>query len=176
MLDSVMSQHSRPEPSLECAVGHQITGGDPGFLFQLASLVVMKHEKALEMKCKSCQSILTSNSVFLLANFRLATKPLEIKAGLVDLYDGCQRGTCSRVNAVEGTGKVCGLSWPQEGGLSGMGVELGKTARDTGSSAAELKAGTIFQEPLTEIATLHWNRKSSTCLHAGSWSCSMVLV
>lgn len=180
MLDSVMSQHSRPELSLECAVEGQITGADPGFFFQLASLVVMKHAEALEMKCRSCQSILTSNSVFLLANFRLASKPLEIKAGLVHPYDGCQRGTCSRVNAVEGTGKVCELSWPQEGEFSGMGVEQGKTAvcaaRNTGSSAAKLKAGTIFQEPLTESAILHWNRKSSTCLHEGLWSYSMVLV
>lgn len=83
-----MSQHSRPELSLECAAGGQITGPDPGCLFQLASLVGMKHEKALEMKCRSCQSILTSNSVFLLANFRLAGKPLEIKAGLAHPYDG----------------------------------------------------------------------------------------
>lgn len=66
------------------------------------------------------------------------------------------------------------------GGSSRMGVELGKTrvwaARDTGSSAVKLKAGTIFQELLTEIAILHWNGKSSTCLHEGLWSYSMVLV
>lgn len=44
--DSVMSQHSRSElSSLECAIGGQITGADPGCLFQLASMVVMKHEK-----------------------------------------------------------------------------------------------------------------------------------
>lgn len=54
-----------------------------------------------------------------------------------------------------------------------MGVELGK--RDTGSSAVKLEAGTKFQEPLTEIAILHWNGKSSTCLHEGLWSYSMVL-
>lgn len=85
--DSVLSQHSKPELSLECATGGQITGADPGCLFQLASLVVVKHEEVLEMKRRSCQSILTSNSVFLLANFRLAGKPLEIEAGLVHPYD-----------------------------------------------------------------------------------------
>lgn len=61
-----------------------------------------------------------------------------------------------------------------------MGVELGKTrvwaTRDSGSSAGKLKAGTIFQEPLTEIAILHWNGKSSTWLHEGLWLYSMVLV
>lgn len=61
-----------------------------------------------------------------------------------------------------------------------MRVERGKTmgcaARDIGSSAVKLKAGTIFQEPLTEIAILHWNGKSSACLHEGLWSYSMVLV
>lgn len=51
MLDSVMAQHSKSElSSLECAIGGQITGADPGWLFQLASLVVMKHEKTLEMQ------------------------------------------------------------------------------------------------------------------------------
>lgn len=59
------------------------------------------------------------------------------------------------------------------------GNELGKTrvcaARDTGSSVVNLKAGTVFQESLTEIAILHWNRKSSTCLHEGLWSHSMLL-
>lgn len=29
MLDSVMAQHSKPERSLECAIGGQITGADP---------------------------------------------------------------------------------------------------------------------------------------------------
>lgn len=88
MLDSVMSQLSKSELSLECAIGGQITGADLGCFFHLASWVVMKHEKALEMKCRSCQSILISNSAFLLANFRLAGKRLEIKAGLVHPYDG----------------------------------------------------------------------------------------
>lgn len=27
----------------------------------------------------------------------------------------CQRGTCSCVNLIEGSGEVCGVSWPQEG-------------------------------------------------------------
>lgn len=54
------------------------------------------------------------------------------------------------------------------GGSCRMAVELGKTrmcvcaARDTGSLAVKVKAGTVFQEPLTEIAILHWNGKSST--------------
>lgn len=88
MSDSGMAQHSKSElSSLECAIGGQITGADPGWLFHLASLVVMKHEKTLEMKCRSCQSIFTANSLFLVANFRLAGKPLEIKAGLVHPYD-----------------------------------------------------------------------------------------
>lgn len=69
---------------------------------------------------------------------------------------------------------------PGLGESSRMGVELGKTRvwapRDTGSSAVKLKAGTLFQEPLTEIAILHWNGKSSTCVHEGLWSYSMVLV
>lgn len=60
-----------------------------------------------------------------------------------------------------------------------MGVGLGKTgvsaARDSGSSAAKLKLGQYFQEPLTEVAILHWKGKSSTCLHEGLWSYSMVL-
>lgn len=77
MQHSVMSQHSKPELSSECA-----------------KLLGMKHEKSLEMKSRSCQSILTSNSVFLLVHFRLAEKPLEIKAGLVHHMMGtaeCQR-------------------------------------------------------------------------------------
>lgn len=61
-----------------------------------------------------------------------------------------------------------------------MGVEMGKTRgcapRDAGSSAVKLKAGTLFQEPLTGTAILHWNGKSSTCVHGGLWSYSMVLV
>lgn len=108
MQHSVMSQHSKPELSSECA-----------------KLLGMKHEKSLEMKSRSCQSILTSNSVFLLVHFRLAEKPLEIKAGLVHHMMGtaeCQRGTCSGVNAIEGTGKVWAVlasgwewSWAKQG-------------------------------------------------------------
>ncbi|KAI1233848.1 hypothetical protein IHE44_0004297 [Lamprotornis superbus] len=83
----------------------------------------------------------------------LATKPLEIKAGLVHLYDGCQRGTCSRVNAVEGTGKVCGLSWPQEGGL---GVELGKTTDALGKKQLETSSSLLLKKSdHAQIQTQH---------------------
>lgn len=72
---------------------------------------------------------------------------------------------------------MCGLSWPQEGpaGWEWNWPKQGDVcaAGDTGSSAVKLKAGTIFQEPLTETAILHWNGKSSTCLHEGLWSYSL---
>lgn len=56
----------------------------------------------------------------------------------------CQRGTCSCVNVIEGTGKVCGLSWPQEGPPgSGTGQNKGGCCRRH-SSAAEFKAGTVI--------------------------------
>lgn len=60
MSDSVMSQHSKSElSSLECATGGQITGADPGHLFQLASLLFTKNGKALEAGAARASSLLT---------------------------------------------------------------------------------------------------------------------
>lgn len=38
----------------------------------------------------------------------------------------CQRETCSCVNAIEGTGEVCGVSWPRRVLQDGSGTGQNK--------------------------------------------------